>query len=187
MTEFTKEWIEEQKKYKQTLQTVEIRKIDENHTYIVAMLPAEITTFSGKKILEVKIADIHGAYSRVIEMRAKAIVDCINYYFLALDEIERQQSQIKELETFQELSDRWANQYYKDIEKLKKRIAELEQERRWIPVSEMPKYYGEYLVRRHVLIKGVPAKTTMICHFTNIDGWGDDNITHWRQLPQEEE
>ena len=50
---------------------------------------------------------------------------CGNYY-LALDYIERLQKRVEELEMFRDLVNRWSDQYYRDTNKLKQRIAELE-------------------------------------------------------------
>ncbi|OQA51014.1 MAG: hypothetical protein BWY47_00218 [Bacteroidetes bacterium ADurb.Bin302] len=50
----------------------------------------------------------------------------------ALDHIEHLLKRVDELEMFRDLVNRWSDQYYRDTNKLKQRIAELEQERRWI-------------------------------------------------------
>lgn len=44
----------------------------------------------------------------------------------------RLQARVQELEMFQDLVNKWSDQYYRDTNKLKQRIAELEQGQRWI-------------------------------------------------------
>ena len=68
-----------------------------------------------------------------------------------------------------------------DLDKANARIAELEAERRWIPVSEPPKVDGSYLLRTvfdEVYSSDFIAKT---------ETWvlrDYDSVTHWMPLPK---
>jgi hypothetical protein len=128
--------------------------------------------------------------------------------FIALDHIERLQKRIEELEAaisnqsalvykFENMaSDLLAENdllknnpeaekyYYQKWVDGKQRIAELEQERRWIPVSErLPIIFGWYLVygrdastRRNINVEYFRLNSKTFS--------GGFNITHWQPLPQ---
>lgn len=126
------------------------------------------------------------------------------------DNAEAAKKVIAELELFEELTRRWSNKYYRDTEKLKsklkildnkcsilltgnelfrndnkqlkRQISELEQERRWIPVSEKPKHSGEYWVCFEYDGKVVQG----YCEYNEIlDSWDNtETVTHWQPLPQ---
>ncbi|MBE0574193.1 DUF551 domain-containing protein [Candidatus Dojkabacteria bacterium] len=99
-----------------------------------------------------------------------------------LDEIERLQARVQELEYTLK------NKLFEgsiDKENMTKRIAELEQERRWIPVSErLPDCSDRVLVRMSNYY------TVIASYFINPEYWKNDagskvlNVTHWQPLPQ---
>jgi len=72
----------------------------------------------------------------------------------------------------------------REIKRLRKRIAELEQERRWIPISErLPEIFGWYLVygrdastRRNINVEYFRLNSKTFS--------GGLHITHWKYLPQ---
>ena len=70
------------------------------------------------------------------------------------------------------------------IEHLQKRIEELEQERRWVPVSErLPEKSGFYFLH----ICGSDGKKWERVGLFFVDGQFDiinDKVTHWQPLPQ---
>ena len=70
------------------------------------------------------------------------------------------------------------------IEHLQKRIEELEQERRWVPVSErLPEKSGFYFLH----ICGSDGKKWERVGLFFVDGQFDiinDKVTHWQYLPQ---
>jgi len=134
---------------------------------------------------------------------AQYIAEACTNYPEALDHIERLQKRIAELEMFEGLGDRWSKQYYRDTDKLKARVKELEQERRWIPVSdrkpELDKNSNEdgtinvlvYIKNYKRILEATYYPKMAVWNMPY--GWGDetDNITHWTiaipQPPQEEE
>ena len=65
---------------------------------------------------------------------------------------------------------------------MEKRIAELEAEQRWIPVSENPKHSGEYRVCFEYDEKMVQG----YCEYNEIlQSWDNtETVTHWRHIPQ---
>ena len=73
---------------------------------------------------------------------------------------------------------------YDEAVRLQKRIAELEQERRWIPISErLPEIFGWYLVygrdastRRNINVEYFRLNSKTFS--------GGLHITHWKYLPQ---
>ena len=71
----------------------------------------------------------------------------------------------------------------REIKRLRKRIAELEQERRWIPVSErLPGKSGFYFLH----ICGTDGKKWERVGLFFVDGQFDvinDKVTHWQPLP----
>jgi hypothetical protein len=71
-----------------------------------------------------------------------------------------------------------------EIERQAKRIAELEQERRWVPVSErLPEKSGFYFLH----ICGSDGKKWERVGLFFVDGQFDiinDKVTHWQYLPQ---
>ena len=75
------------------------------------------------------------------------------------------------------------------IEHLQKRIEELEQERRWIPVSEQPKKTGYYIISWENYIHD--SKLNSDYGFFKVgEGWNVSSIKYWQPLPpppQEEE
>lgn len=73
----------------------------------------------------------------------------------------------------------------REIEKQRKRIAELEQERRWISIDERLPNSSE-----RVLIRMSNYYTVIASFFRNQKYWKNDagaivhNVTHWQPLPQ---
>ena len=75
---------------------------------------------------------------------------------------------------------------YGERKALKARIAELEAERRWIPVSErLPERDGFYLVLENV------NQVAGYYHWCKVFGWNTDggrtniqSVTHWMPLPE---
>ena len=80
--------------------------------------------------------------------------------------------------------DRWNTRPIEDA--LNARIAELEAERRWIPVSErLPERDGFYLVLENV------NQVAGYYHWCKVFGWNTDggrtniqSVTHWMPLPE---
>ena len=84
------------------------------------------------------------------------------------------------------------------LEAADKRIAELEEAQRWIPVEERLPAVSEY--RNGDKFKSMDSNELVpflvCCEDTEIpfrafydgknwgDGWGKQNVTHWRKLPQ---
>ena len=71
----------------------------------------------------------------------------------------------------------------REIERLRKRIAELEQEQRWIPVGErLPEKSGFYFLH----MCGSDGKKWERVGLFFVDGQFDvinDKVTHWQHLP----
>ena len=73
----------------------------------------------------------------------------------------------------------------REISRLNKRIAELEQERRWIPTSEKLPKSGE-----RVLVRMSNFYIVIACYFDKNGYWKNDSgqeifiVTHWQPLPQ---
>lgn len=67
---------------------------------------------------------------------------------------------------------------------LNARIAKLEAERRWIPVSErLPENGGEYWVWFDDDFTGI--KTSGYCDYSKQNGWDNtERVTHWLPLPE---
>jgi hypothetical protein len=112
----------------------------------------------------------------------------------ALDEIERLQKENKELKEFVDatrptgICEICTSNVISRYEPLQARVQELEQERRWIPVSErLPEEEGEYWVCYFYDNKTIQG----YCDYKLKDGFENalawDNteiVTHWQPLPQ---
>ena len=68
------------------------------------------------------------------------------------------------------------------IERRDKRIAELEAEQRWIPVSTPPEETGYYIVVWQTTC-GNGELYSDYGYFKKEEGWGKVNIKFWRHLP----
>ena len=115
---------------------------------------------------------------------------------LMVREISRLQARVQELERInkdmvrgqEKLCEYVASQRDKALEtvyELGQRIAELEQERRWIPTSEKLPKSGE-----RVLVRMSNFYIVIACYFDKNGYWKNDSgqeifiVTHWQPLPQ---
>jgi len=176
MTEFTPEWIEEQKKLMENYTT---EGVFEN-PHVDYSFELDILQEHYPKALDeiqrlqaiIELADIdyeseHEAKEN-LQMATDTVIACLQSHVQELD--KSLHDQIKED----------ANR----IDNRDKRIAELEAAQRWIPVCErLPE-----CVR--VLVYMSNFYMVVATYFKNSDTWKNDcgqyvsNITHWRPLPK---
>ena len=94
------------------------------------------------------------------------------------------QAKINALEADYVISNRELLVKQVEIQRLTARIAKLEAERRWIPVSErLPENGGEYWVWFDDDFTGI--KTSGYCDYSKQNGWDNtERVTHWLPLPE---
>ena len=80
-------------------------------------------------------------------------------------------------------SSQLSNAALDEISRLQARIAELEAERRWIPVSEPPKESGVYITAYRSMFGGNNLITST-SYFKVEDGWTPGNVKYWQPIPQ---
>ena len=122
-------------------------------------------------------------YFDFVENNAEYIVIACNNLPKALDHIERLQKRIEELS---ERNQKLITENSKIAGKLAHyyvRAQQLEQERRWIPVSEPPKESGVYITAYRSMFGGNNLITST-SYFKVEDGWTPGNVKYWQPIPQ---
>jgi hypothetical protein len=126
---FTSEFIEEQKKIFDNPEIdISIWVAEACGNYYLALDHIERLQ---KRVDELEIynKNFHPACIDALDLHRESDVPKLKDIPKIIDELK---ARVQELEMFQDLVNRWSDQYYRDTNKLKQRIAELEQEQRWI-------------------------------------------------------